>query len=127
MTQEQFKKAVHDRQSHIKTLEKEIAELKNTYLNEHSDFEVGDKVTVIEKGLDGKIIQEHVAFVSGINTYDGGINYSFHKSKKDGTPSYNKLHVWGNRYEVKKLNSAPNVQERDATKDDSSTEAGSIN
>lgn len=121
MTQEQFKKAINDRESHIKNLRKEIAELTETYLNEHTKFEIGEKVLLVETNWNG-VVKEQIAFISKMWTTDGKINYNFHKAKKDGTPSQMKLYTYG-RHEVKKLNTEPEAQASVATEADSNSKA----
>jgi hypothetical protein len=104
MTQEQFKKAINDRHSHIKTLEKEIAELRDTYLNEHAKFEIGEKVIVIQKNWNDRVDQG-IAFINRMWAQDSGkIEYRFNKPKKDGTMSSFRFYV-SYHYEVKKLQS----------------------
>ena len=81
-------------------LEKKI-QLKEEYLNNHTEFKIGEKVRVHHGWKEPFRVEE--VFIKGVHLgrYGAGYdeNYKFAKIKKDGTPSKNTASI----YNVRKI------------------------
>jgi hypothetical protein len=96
MTKEEYLQAIEDKESQIKTLNSQIAELKQMLIKEHSEYGVGDKVRVCNGGCHKEV------FISKVRVnWNNEIEYSFNKVKKDGTMSGQSASIyWTNKIEL---------------------------
>jgi hypothetical protein len=86
MTKDQYLKSKNDKESQINNLQQQLRELDETYIKEHSRFEVGEKVLLTEEetGLE----KTHTLFIHAIHiSRKGVVRYDYKKCKPDGTKS----------------------------------------
>lgn len=97
MTKEEYKAENKRISSEIEALKKLEKELKDAYIEEHCPFDGGDKVKITTVEYDGETIREElIGIVCDCRaSFDGELNYSFRKVKKDGTVSDRNLYVYG--------------------------------
>jgi len=101
MNQETYKTELERIYNETHKLAQDRIKLKDDYVLEHSDFEIGEKVRVITRQSEnfGKITPEKIelGFISSRYVDDKGlIKYEVNKVKKDGSQSSHKLYVWYN-------------------------------
>lgn len=99
MTREEYvseRKAITEQ---IDALYDRESKIQDAYILEHKEFDAGDKVllTLNEKPhpfQQNKVFPESktIAYIKGIDEYNGVIKYRFWKSKKDGSKSTHELH-----------------------------------
>lgn len=89
---EDFKNKLEDLRNKREQLLIESKQLENNYISKNSEFEIGEKVKLIQQGR-----EDVLGFVSKRNVdTNGKISYKLVKMKKDGTPSQHELWTWYN-------------------------------
>lgn len=89
MTKEEYKLKWSNYISEENRLEKERKQMDADYIEEHKQFDEGDKVKITS--ADGF---NEEGIVSSMYCSGGDIKYNFLKVKKDGTHSQHKLYLW---------------------------------
>jgi len=92
MSKDELKEKVNEFEEQIKQLRKQVLDVKQSYILEHAEFEIDEKV-VINKGMKN----ERFGFVRAYKLgWDFRISYDINKTKKDGTRSMHLDFIWNN-------------------------------
>lgn len=99
MTREEYVSERKEITEQIDALYDKEAKIQYAYIQEHKEFDTGDKVllTFNEKPhpfQQNKVFPESktIAYIKGIDEYNGVIKYKFWKAKKDDSRSIYELH-----------------------------------
>jgi len=113
MTQDEYKAEFRRIFAETTALDKLGKELKAAYIEEFCPFNGGDKVkiTTADYFQPEKIKEELIGIVADCRVgFDGELNYTFRKVKKDGTPSNHNLYIYGKIKSVELITPATNTE-----------------
>lgn len=86
-------------ENEISEYDRELRQLKKTYIEEHKPYEVGQKVSFVMRK------QTYYGIVESLNEVGGDVFPRIHKIKKDGTMSKHRFYIpWESMSTMKVLN-----------------------